>query len=158
MHSEYLRDLFLNNLLSDGKFMVDGKPIALNDIKVPVFAVGTQKDHISPWKSVFKVHLFLDTDITFVLTSGGHNSGIVSEHGHPRRSFQISTHKKSSKQPSPDEWQMKTPHHKGSWWPAWEKWLVEHSLEKRLPPPMGSPKKGYKVLRNAPGVYVLKRT
>lgn len=158
MHSEYLRNLFLNNFLSDGKFMVEDKPIALNDVKVPIFAVSTQKDHIAPWQSVFKIHLFLDTDITFVLTSGGHNAGIVSEPGHLHRSFQISTHKKSDKQPSPDEWRIKTPHHKGSWWRAWAKWLAEHSLDKRPPPPMGQPKKGYIVLRDAPGVYVLKKT
>lgn len=158
MHSEYLRNLFLNNMLSNGKFMTGGKPIALNDIKVPVFAVGTQKDHISPWKSVYKIHLFLDADITFVLTSGGHNAGIVSEPGHRHRSFQISTHKKSDKHLFPEEWLENTPHHKGSWWPAWEKWLTDHSPEKGPPPPMGQPKKGYKILRDAPGVYVLKRT
>ncbi len=157
MHSEYLRKLFLHNLLSNGKFTIGGRPIALADIKVPLFTVATQKDHISPWKSVYKIHLFADTEITFLLTSGGHNAGIISEPGHLHRNYQISTHKKSDKHLSPEEWLERTPHHKGSWWPAWEKWLCEHSTGKVSPPSMGQPAKGYKVLRDAPGVYVLER-
>lgn len=155
MHSEYLRNLFLHNILTNGKFMIGGRPIALDDIKTPLFAVGTQKDHISPWKSVYKIHLYVDSDITFLLTNGGHNAGIISEPGHPNRSYQISMHKTGENQLFPEEWIENTPHHKGSWWPAWEKWLSNHSTIKTLPPPMGNPAKGYKVLRDAPGIYVL---
>lgn len=157
MHSEYLRKLFLQNDLSSGKFTVGGRQIALNDIKIPIFAVSTQKDHISPWKSAYKIHLFTDTEITFVLTSGGHNAGIVSEIGHPHRSYQVSTHKKTDSHIFADEWRSKTPHHEGSWWPVWEKWLTDHSAPKGPLPPMGQPQKGYKILRDAPGVYVLSR-
>jgi len=157
MHSEYLRKLFLHNILSNGKFTIGGRPIALNDIKVPMFAVGTQKDHISPWRSVYKIHLFTDSEITFLLTSGGHNAGIVSEPGHLHRSYQVLTHKKSDKQLSPDEWLRNTPHHKGSWWPAWEKWICSHSTEKGSLPTMGQPSKGYRILRDAPGMYVLEK-
>ena len=32
-----------------------------------------------------------DTEITFLLTSGGHNAGIVSEPGHNDRSYQVTT-------------------------------------------------------------------
>ena len=155
MHSEYLRSLFLHNTLTSGKFTVGGRPITLDDIKAPLFVVGTQKDHISPWKSVYKIHLFTDTEITFLLTSGGHNAGIVSEPGHLHRSYQLSTRKKSDKYIFPEEWLNHTPHHHGTWWPAWEKWLVDHSTSKVSPPPIGQPTKGYQVLRNAPGIYVL---
>ncbi len=157
MHSEYLRKLFLHNMLTNGRFLVNGKPISLHDIKVPMYVVATQKDHISPWKSVYKIHLFTDTNITFLLTSGGHNAGIISEVEHPRRSYQVSTQKKSSKQIFPQEWFDTTPHHKGSWWPNWENWLSTHSTEKVSPPSMGQPLKGYKILRDAPGEYVLEK-
>ncbi len=155
MHSQYLRSLFLHNALANGKFTVGGRPVTLDDIKVPIFAVGTQKDHISPWKSVYKIHLFTDAEITFLLTSGGHNAGIVSEPDHPHRSYQLSTRKKSDKYIFPEEWLQKTSLYKGSWWPAWEKWLSDHSTVKIPPPSMGQPAKGYRVLRDAPGIYVM---
>src|SRR5690606_17811988 len=91
MHSEYLRYLFLNNDLAAGRYVADGRPIALRDIRVPVLPVGTGTDHVAPWKSVYKVHLLFDTEVTFVLTNGGHNAGVVAEPGHPRRHYRVAT-------------------------------------------------------------------
>ena len=89
MHSEYLRELFLKNDLAEGRFMVSGAPVALQDIRTPIFSVGTARDHVAPWKSVYKILLLTESDMTFVLTSGGHNAGIVSEPGHKGRHYQI---------------------------------------------------------------------
>ena len=91
MHSEYLRQLFLDNDLAEGRFLVDGRPVALSDIRVPMFAVGTLRDHVAPWRSTYKINLQLDTEVTYLLTGGGHNAGIVSEPGHDGRSFQVLT-------------------------------------------------------------------
>lgn len=155
MHSEYLRKLFLNNDLAEGRYEAGGRPVALSDIRVPIFVVGTRKDHVAPWHSVYKIHLLADTDVTFVLTSGGHNAGVVSEPGHPRRSFQISTKRETEQYVDPDTWQAVTPNHEGSWWPAWERWLAGHSRGLIPPPSMGVSDKGYPPLDDAPGTYVL---
>jgi polyhydroxyalkanoate synthase len=153
MHSEYLHKLFLDNELSRGRYEVDGRPIWFTDIHLPCFAVGTVTDHVAPWKSVFKLHL-LPLDLTFVLTSGGHNAGIVSEPGHKGRHFQLRHRSPSDAYVSPERWQAEVPHTEGSWWPAWQRWLAEHSGPRQAPPPMGVPGRRQRLL-DAPGTYVL---
>ena len=154
MHIEYLRRLFLDNDLAEGRFLVTGRPLALEDIKQPMFVVGTERDHIAPWHSVFKLHLQTCAEVTFVLTSGGHNAGIVSEPGHPCRHFRLRVRRAGATTLGPDEWQRSTLPRDGSWWLAWIAWLDGHSgSEERIaPPPMGVP--GVKTLGDAPGTYV----
>ena len=154
MHSEYLRSMFLNNDLSEGRFSVGGKRIFLTDIRAPIFAVGTQRDHVAPWQSVYKIRHFTDTDVTFLLASGGHNAGIVSEPGHPHRSYQLAKSTSTDKYTGPEAWREHTPLQEGSWWPAWCRWLAEQSGGKTKPPKMGASQQGYKVLGDAPGEYV----
>lgn len=153
MHAEYLHQLFLENHLATGHFEVDERPIALTDIEVEIFAVGTTRDHIAPWQSVYKIKILTDTDVTFVLAGGGHNAGIVSEPGHPKGTYQMMAVRESELYTDPESWRRQAPQHKGSWWPAWSKWLAERSGRRVAPPPMGVP--GTKPLMNAPGRYVL---
>ncbi len=156
MHSEYLRKLFLKNELSRGRFEVDGRPVVLSDIHCPAFFVSTISDHVAPWRSVYKFNLSSDAEeITFVLTSGGHNAGIISEPDHPRRTYQISTRIEGEKYVDPDTWRKRTPVKKGSWWLAWRQWLVKNSSREISPPAMGAPEKGIVPLMDAPGSYVL---
>lgn len=157
MHSKYLRNLFLKNDLVEGRFKIMDKTINLADIRIPIFAVSTTKDHIAPWKSVYKIHYFTDSDITFVLTNAGHNTGIVNEPGDPGRTYQMLTHRLDDKHLAPDVWMERAPHYQDSWWLAWEKWLSGYSGIKRKPPEMGSPENQIIPLCNAPGTYVLKK-
>ncbi len=92
MHSEYLRQLYLNNALARGEFKADGRRVDLAAIRLPMFVVGTETDHVAPWKSVYKARgLTRSADYTFLLTSGGHNAGIVSGPVHPRRRHRVRT-------------------------------------------------------------------
>ncbi len=155
MHAQYLRSLFLDNDLAEGRYRVDDKPVALTDIRAPIFAVGTETDHVSPWRSVYKIRLLTDSDVTFLLTSGGHNAGIVSPPGHPRRHYRIATSKADETYVDPQTWMASTPERKGSWWPEWLAWLNARSGAPVAPPRMGTLDGG--VTAAAPGTYVFER-
>ncbi|MFM0500179.1 PHA/PHB synthase family protein [Paraburkholderia caffeinilytica] len=155
MHSEYLRRLFLDNDLACGRYQVDGRPVSIRNIRVPLFVVGTERDHIAPWHSVFKIHNLSDTDITFVLTSGGHNAGIVSEPGHPHRHFRLKHTAADDLRIGPDAWVDTVAPQEGSWWTAWTDWLAAHSDPKRIAPPAMAGSNGAQALADAPGTYVL---
>jgi polyhydroxyalkanoate synthase subunit PhaC len=155
MHSEYLRHLFLDNDLAEGRYLAGNRPIALTDIRVPVFAVGTLWDHVAPWRSTYKIHLLADTDVTYVLTGGGHNAGIVSELGRADRFHQAMTKKAEDRYVDPDTWLATAPRHDGSWWPTLASWLGTNSGAPAKPPPMGDPSSGHAQLCDAPGTYVL---
>ncbi|WP_363350845.1 alpha/beta fold hydrolase [Methylocystis echinoides] len=158
MHSQYLRGLFLENRLTAGRFAVNDEVIALKDISAPMFVVGTETDHISPWRSVYKVHLFTDNDMTFVLTNGGHNAGIVSEPGHPGRRHHIAVRARNDRYVGPDHWRERAKLIEGSWWPAWAAWLERHSAAEPVArPPIGAPREGHVPLEPAPGSYVRQR-
>jgi polyhydroxyalkanoate synthase len=157
MHSEYLRELFLDNDLAEGRFKLDGRLVALQDIRAPIFVVGTERDHVAPWRSVFKIHYLTDTDITGALVSGGHNRGIVSPpgQGKSRLHYRIRTTAASDPRPDLDSWSAGASYRDGSWWPAWFDWLADQSTGLVAPPPLGAPDKGLAPLCDAPGEYVL---
>ncbi|HAJ11640.1 MAG TPA: poly-beta-hydroxybutyrate polymerase [Comamonadaceae bacterium] len=155
MHSQYLRRLFLNDDLSEGRYPVDGKPVTLSDITLPAFMVGTVTDHVAPWRSVFKLQQLSPSETTFVLTSGGHNAGIVSPPGHPHRHFQMQTRPAGGNFVPPDDWLAAAPQTTGSWWPAWLAWLQARSGAPAKPPRMGAA--NFPPLGDAPGTYVLEK-
>lgn len=151
MHSEYLRKFYLNNDLAEGRFVVDGKPIALKDLHLPVFAVSTERDHVSPWRSVYKIHWLMDCDVTFILTAGGHNVGIVNPPGERSSTYRMALWSAGSDYVDPDSWLLKAEQRLGSWWPQWHAWLAEHSS------PMVATKPTSEELADlgdAPGSYV----
>ena len=154
MHTEYLRHLFLNNELASSRYVVNGSPITLQNVTQPVFCVGTTTDHVAPWTSVYKLHRLCPAEITFVLTSGGHNAGVVNPPENSRRRYQMSVRPAHTVAPEPAAWQASAALHDGSWWTEWLSWLKARSSTPVNPPTMGKPSKGYKPLDNAPGLYV----
>lgn len=141
-----------------GRYEANGRPISLRNIRAPMFVVGTERDHIAPWRSVYKIHYLCDTDIAFVLTSGGHNAGIVSEPGHPHRNYRFKSAWAGDNRVGPDEWLASAEVREGSWWPAWSDWLAAHRSAKRVAPPrIGLPDAEGHVIADAPGTYVFQK-
>jgi polyhydroxyalkanoate synthase len=159
MHTEYLYRLYLHNELARGEFPVAGQPIHLESITLPLFVVGTETDHVAPWRSVYKTRaLTRSSDYTFVLTSGGHNAGIVSGPVHPRRRHRLLTWSDPTTVLTPEQWLEAAKMSATSWWPSWQHWLRTHSSEAQVAPPaIGAPEQGYAVLGDAPGTYVRER-
>ncbi len=158
MHSEYLRGLYLDNALAQGKFQSNGRPVDLKQINQPMFVVGTETDHVAPWRSVYKARrLTNSSDFTFLLTSGGHNAGIISGPSHPKRRHRVFTWHNATDELSAEQWFQNNPPKQGSWWPVWQQWLVQRSSDRVAPPPMGAAAAGYAPLADAPGEYVLQK-
>jgi len=150
MHSQYLRRLFLGNDLAKGRFRVDGTPISLSDIRAKIYCVATEADHVSPWNSVFRLALLTDTDVTFVLTNGGHNGGILSEPGHAGRHFRHGHKAEGDAHITASDWFDDHQPQDGSWWPHWTQWLKKHSA-----PAGQSHTASFEVIDAAPGRYIL---
>jgi polyhydroxyalkanoate synthase subunit PhaC len=152
MHSEYLRHMFLNNDLAEGRLTVEGRPVAISEISVPLFVLGTETDHVAPWRSVYKIHLLNQGDITFALASGGHNAGVVSEPGHPHRHYRLSHRAAAEPFVASEDWEQTAWEKEGSWWPAFAAWLKTYSGAETAPPCMGSANRP--IIADAPGSYV----
>jgi polyhydroxyalkanoate synthase subunit PhaC len=131
MHSEYLRRLYLHNDLAEGRYPAGGHWVTLSHIGEPLFVVGTERDHVSPWRSVYKIHGLVPVPVTFLLTSGGHNVGIVNAPtgplAHAGASYRVATHSRADAPANPQRWLDTTVSVDGSWWPCWHEWLVQHS-------------------------------
>jgi len=154
MHTQYLERLFLHNDLAQCRYRFGDRPVALTDVRVPIFLVGTVTDHVAPWRSVYKLHHLTPAEITFVLTSGGHNAGIVSPPGRPHRHYQLLKSGASEQRLDSDTWLATAPDNQGSWWPAWHEWLSVHSGAPVVPPSIGMP--GAHATA-APGHYVTEK-
>ena len=154
MHSEYLRGLFLENRLTAGRFAVNGRVIALKDITTPMFVVGTETDHIAPWRSVYKMRLFSDCDLTFALTSSGHNGGILSEPGHIGRHYRIGRRAHGDLYQDPDTWFEKHDSIEGSWWEELSDWLLAASGPAVPATSRPAVRRSPDSATNAPGRYV----
>lgn len=131
MHSEYLRKLYLHNELAEGHYRVDGEPVSLGDVRVPMFVVATERDHVSPWQSVYKVQRLVHAPVDFVLASGGHNVGIVSRPAgplaHPDAGHRWARHAAGRAPADAQQWLGQADAIEGSWWPRWHQWLHAHS-------------------------------
>jgi polyhydroxyalkanoate synthase subunit PhaC len=161
MHSEYLRSLYLKNDLSEGRFEIDDKPIVLRDIPAPMFVVSTELDHVSPWRSVYKIHMLTDCEINYVLCSGGHNVGVVNppltdtNAATFRSTYRSSLRREGDAYLDPDEWLATAKQQNGSWWPAWQAWLASHSGKPIAPQPVGGQGRArQRPIADAPGTYV----
>jgi len=150
-HSFYLRNTYLeNNLIKPGKIVLKGVPIDLGKIHQDIYAVGTEQDHIVPWRSAWRISQLAGGKVRFVLGGSGHIAGIINP---PSKGRGYWTNDKPVR--SADQWFESAESHKGSWWTDWLEWLKPRSGEQVAPPPLGNA--AYPPIAPAPGSYVLEK-
>ena len=121
-HSFYLRNCYLDNLLSAGRMTIEGVTLDLKKVKVPVYNLATREDHIAPAKSVALGSGFFGGPVKFVVSGSGHIAGVINPPA--KNKYQYWTG------PMPegadiDGWYAKATEHPGSWWPDWLDWIKE---------------------------------
>ena len=150
-HSFYLRNTYLeNNLIKPNKIVLKGVPIDLGNIQQDIYAVGTEQDHIVPWKSAWRITQLAGGKVRFILGGSGHIAGIINPPSKGRGYWANDKPVKSAEQ-----WLESAEQHKGSWWTDWLEWLTPRSGEQVAPPAMGSA--AHPPIAPAPGSYVLEK-
>ena len=149
MTVQYLRGLCQQNGFAKDGFELMGERLHVSDVRLPVFAVACETDHIAAWKDSFQGMVKMaSADKTFVLSESGHIAGIVNppakkKYGHWRGPEVIGT---------PHAWKEGAKFQEGSWWPYWDSWLAKRSgamVPARTPGSDAHP-----ALEDAPGTYV----
>ena len=153
LHSDYLRSMYLNNLLAKKEYKFDGQILDMSKIKTPMFHVATTEDHIAPWKSVFMGLTQFNSNIEFTLANSGHIAGIIQGKGAKPGKQYYFENKKMEK--DSDKWLENAEKVEGSWWPKWMDWLKDHSGEVKKVNEINLNK--FKEIYKAPGKYVLEK-
>ncbi len=147
-HRTYLRKLYNENALAEGKFEIFGEPVQMKDIKIPVFVQAGRSDHICPWESIYRGAQNFGGDTMFTLAGSGHIAGVIN---HPdAKKYQ---HWYNPELPNnPGNWMTHAEEQPGSWWPVWWDWLEPISgdlIEAETPQDKG--------LGKAPGQFAAMR-
>ena len=76
MHSFYLRNMYLKNLLRVPRgIRVGGVGINLHNIRIPTYFLSARDDHIAPWKTTYLGTRLVSGPVRFVLAGSGHIAG-----------------------------------------------------------------------------------
>lgn len=152
MHSFYLREFYLHNrLVQPDAVQLAGRPIDLGRIRVPLYAIGAEQDHIAPWKETFKIAAQIGGPVRYTLATSGHILGILSPPVDPPKRRYWSGDATGAR--DPEAWRAGQEKVPGSWWADWTGWLAD-ACGPQVParqPGAGS----YPALDPAPGRYVL---
>jgi polyhydroxyalkanoate synthase subunit PhaC len=152
MHSFYLRNMYIKNLLATpGGLSLAGVPIDLTRVKTPLYFASTVEDHIAPWRSTYTGAKLFTSPVRFVLGGSGHIAGIVNPPAANKYSYWTNPRLAADA----EEWHKGATQHPGSWWTDWAGWVSRYTGDKV---PARTPGKGkLKAIEAAPGAYAKMR-
>jgi polyhydroxyalkanoate synthase len=157
MHSYYLRNMYLRNALTQpGGIVLNGTPVDLSKVDLPLYFISTVEDHIAPWKSCYSGARLFRGPVRFVLGGSGHIAGIINPPSANKYCYWTNEHLIAE----PDAWLAAATQHPGSWWVDWARWGAEHGGDKvparkpgsRALPPIEDAPGSYVTVRGEPGV------
>lgn len=150
LHNDFLEIAADNALTVPGSIEVLGTPIDLGQVTCPVFVVGAETDHITPWQGCYETVNLVGGQAEFVLSSQGHIQALVNPIGNPKGSYRVNPDRAESS----ETWLAGSEERPGSWWEYWTTWLTDRSGEKvSAPAVLGNDQ--YPAGLAAPGSYVL---
>ena len=148
-HSFYMRNCYLDNKLAKGQMLIDGAPINLKSVTVPIYNLATREDHIAPAKSVLLGCKFFGGPVRFVMSGSGHIAGVVNPPAKNKYQYWVGQRPRNA---DLDGWLAKAKEYPGSWWPDWLVWLTRQGPTEV---PARVPGEGaLRVIEDAPGSYV----
>lgn len=158
MYIFYLRTMcFQNKLMKPGSIKLNGVTINLNSIKVPIFCVAGDTDHITVWQSVYNGAKLYGGSVEFILSGSGHIKGIINPPADQKYSFRTNNDSTNINNLTPEQWLQGSIKHSGSWWPYWLKWIVKLNSKKIKVKNLQAKIRDLSNAPDAPGSYVLKR-
>jgi polyhydroxyalkanoate synthase len=155
-HMFYLREMYLrNNLVKPGAIELNGVPIDLTKVTIPIYLLASREDHIAPYPSVFKACHHYSGPVRFVLAGSGHIAGVINPPEHEKYQYWVNPRQEGALGEL-DDWLASAEEHPGSWWPDWAEWI------KPLAGPMVAARDpgtgALPAIEDAPGSYVKSRS
>ena len=149
MHSYYLREMYLDNRLAEpGGITLNGIPVDLGKVRIPIFLQSSKEDHIAPYPSVYKATRLYSGPVTFMLAGSGHIAGVINS----PQANKYYYYTNQTLAADVEDWIESAEYHEGSWWPYWHQWLYRRSGRKV---PARTPGEGkLPAIEDAPGRYV----
>ncbi|MDQ3765489.1 MAG: alpha/beta fold hydrolase [Actinomycetota bacterium] len=152
MQTEYLRSLYLENRLAKGELELAGQRLDLGHISQDSYFVSAERDHIAPWKAVYKSARLLGGTVRFMLSNSGHIAGVVNP-PNPKSKHWVGS--ADTLPEEPEVWREQAAEVAKSWWEDWTPWIAQHAGQQQAPPPLGSTM--HPPLDAAPGRYVCEK-
>ena len=147
-HRFYLRHCYLQNDLAQNRMVIEGRPISLSKVKIPIYDLAAKEDHIAPARSVFNGARLFGGPVRYVMSGSGHIAGVVNPAEKPKYQYW------SGGPPEGrfEDWVAAATQTPGSWWTDWIGWLTAQAPERVAARPVGAG--ALAPICDAPGDYV----
>ncbi len=155
MHSYYLRNMYLANLLKEpGGLTLGGVKIDISKVKTPCYFISTVEDHIAPWKSTYMGARLPSGPTKFVLGGSGHIAGIVNPPAANKYGYWINEATDGNLPENPEDFLAGATQNAGSWWTHWHEWVTKLPGGNAKVKARAADAGPLKVIEPAPGAFV----